>query len=279
MRQKTIQTTITFGALHIPRTDAEVLLAAICRKPREWIIAHPEESVGFVNWHVFKKMIKKRKNGFPLAYLTGKKSFYGRDFYVRLATLIPRPESEQYVPLVKAIISETSTIVDVGTGTGCIPITLAKEKIGNVHIGIDISKKALEVAELNAKKLNATILFLEGNLLEPLQDHAASADHIIITANLPYLTKEEIRSEPSIAHEPILALDGGVNGIEVYEQLLEQVRTYKNHVSSRIDVIMEINPHQVSNMQTLCARILPSGTLTIHKDVCEKDRFVMLTIA
>ena len=279
MKHTTILSVLKHATIHISRTDAEILLATILKKPREWIMSHPDSSASFVNRQVMKRMVKRRKKGLPLAYLTGKKAFYGRDFLVTKDTLIPRPETEQYVPLVQSICTPEAIIVDVGTGTGCIPITLEREQIGSAHIGIDISAAALTIATKNATRLSANVLFLQGNLLEPLAMHAASTDHLIITANLPYLTKEEILAEPTIAHEPRLALDGGANGVALYEHLLMQVKQYKERSSVRIDVIMEINPHQVQNRQALCKRIISTGRISIHQDLPKKDRFVMLTVA
>ncbi|MEK7644601.1 MAG: peptide chain release factor N(5)-glutamine methyltransferase [Patescibacteria group bacterium] len=245
--------------------DTELLLAFSLKKPREFIIAHPESELSFFEYLKFKNFLRKRKSGIPLAYIIGHKDFFGLDFLVNKHTLVPRPDTEI---LVEAVVDELiinnyppspigttdgrgkliigGTLIDVGTGTGCIPIailtalkqtnvtTVIPNLIGNPEknnkktikcFAIDISKPALRIAKKNAKKHQVDINFLQGNLLEPFANAPFSMFHdpLVITANLPYLTQEQFNEEPSIRHEPRSALVAGDNGLDLYKKLIEQV--------------------------------------------------------
>ncbi|HRH33399.1 MAG TPA: methyltransferase domain-containing protein, partial [bacterium] len=143
-------------------------------------------------------------------------------------------------------------IIDIRTGTGCLILSLLHELNKNGHeikgLALDISKKALTVAKQNAKKLNIqNITFLHSNLLSTILKKPIlfkQAKHIIILANLPYLTPQEIKKEKSISREPILALDGGKNGLELYEKLAQQINLLRQDFPIPITIICEINPRQ-----------------------------------
>jgi release factor glutamine methyltransferase len=190
-----------------PALEAEILLSAVLGKNKEYLFSHPEEKVSIWQNFIFQRIINKRLAGYSSAVLVGHKWFYGLDFVVNKNVLVPRPETELMVDEVIKIIKSESlkikNIVDVGTGSGCIIVSLAKNtrKIGvDLELyGLDISKKALKIARINAKKNNVDSCthFLYSNLLNNI-DKKIFNEPVLITANLPYLTSEQVKNSPTI---------------------------------------------------------------------------------
>ena len=187
--------------------DTLILLSYVARLPKEKILAHPEKKVTYKLKRRFLEYIKKRQKRYPLAYLVKEKEFFGYSFYVDERVLIPRPETEKIVELALKFVSKEPSkrkILEVGTGSGCIAIALAKElqkrKIPYSITATDISPSALKVAKLNAKKLRAKNLrFICTDLFKGIRGKF----HLIL-ANLPYLKPEEIEGE--LIYEPKEAL-------------------------------------------------------------------------
>lgn len=289
--KKTIQHIIKLSSYHIPLLDAELLVAHVLGKPREFVVAHPELKIGRLKDWKIGRLLKKRKAGVPLAYLTGHKEFFGLDFFVNKYVLIPRPDTELMAELVADRLQTTDNgnnvmLIDVGTGSGCIPISIMKAlKHKNLKtFAIDISKKAIKVATKNAKKHNVNITFLQGNLLEPitnqlnnLQIFQSSNLHITITANLPYLTESQYQEEPSIQHEPKFALVADNNGLALYEELFQQINSLPFILSS-LYVLLEIDPSQSDTIQTLIKTYFPNAKITLHKDLANRYRIVHIEI-
>ena len=271
--------------------DAELLLAHVLGKSREFLVAYPEYKVSkFVSWQV-NKLFKKRKRGIPLAYLTDHKEFYGLDFLVNKHVLIPRPDTEIMVDLVVNRLRTTDDgeqiiLIDVGTGSGCIPISILKDlqtyKLTNLQtFATDISRQALKVARKNAYKHNADINFLQGNLLEPiLKNHELLAMNyeLIITANLPYLTEEQFQNEPSIQHEPKSALVAKNNGLALYEELLNQIKQLLTTYYLPLTMYLEIDPSQSVQITKLIQTSLPNTSIEIKKDLARLDRVVVFSL-
>jgi release factor glutamine methyltransferase len=276
--------------------DAELTLAHVINKPREFIIAHPEHKITKTQETKYKTLIKKRAKGVPLAYLTGHKEFYGLDFAVNKYTLIPRPDTEIMVEAVIATINKQLTInneqkillVDVGTGSGCIPISILKSQSPNIQYSIfniktfviDSSLKALSVARKNAKLHQTRITFLHGNLLVPFVKtgyklHATGYRNIILTANLPYLTNQQYLSNPDLRHEPKSALVAKNNGLFYYEQLLKQITKY-SIFNIQYSIFLEIDPSQSKQIKTLINQYLPNSKIEIKKDLAGRDRVVII---
>jgi len=201
--------------------DAELLLSLALKKNKEFLYTHPEKKLSLFAKLKFGYLIGRRLKNVPLAYLTGRKEFYGYDFLVNRNVLIPRPLSEKIVELALKEIQPGFTVVDVGTGSGNILISVAlelKKKYALTEFrfyGLDISAKALKVAKQNARihKVEKQITFLESNLLEKVKNHKID----LILANLPYLEASDL-NEPSIQKEPRLALVG--NYAELFRQIL-----------------------------------------------------------
>lgn len=205
------------------RLDALVLLADEIGQDKSWILAHPEYTLQIEEFKKLSTKITQRVTHTPLAYIRGHAEFYGRDFIVNEHVLVPRPESESMIDLLKSFVagSESTSIFDIGTGSGCLAITTKLELPVMDVYGSDVSAGTLDVAKKNAKKLDADIHFLHGNLLEPIQ-HMHGQKRAIILANLPYVPVGYPVNEAA-RHEPDLALFGGEDGLDCYRLLFNQL--------------------------------------------------------
>ncbi len=204
-----------------PRLTAEVLLAHALRKDRVWLYAHGGEELSEVGWIHFGRYLHERMAGKPTQYITGRQEFYGREFRVSPAVLIPRPETEHLVEAGIAKIRPGDVVLDVGTGSGAIAVTLALETSGRV-LATDISIAALAVAAANAERLGAAVEFIAGDLASALRPQSID----VLVSNPPYVPRTD---EPGLQrevrdYEPHVALFGGPTGLEVYERLIEQAR-------------------------------------------------------
>lgn len=209
----------------VPRLDAELIAcSALGFSDRADIILHWEDRFDFT---LADEMVKKRESGTPLAYVVGFREFYGRKFKVNPNVLIPRPETEQVITSVLGIVDVLKkndiTIVDVGTGSGCIPITLKleleAEGVRTSVSAVDVSAPALETAKENAKELKADINFFYSDLLSEI-DRLPD----IITANLPYVDMSWDWTSPEIKLEPALALYSEDGGLAHIKKFLDQVQ-------------------------------------------------------
>lgn len=286
MRQ-TIRQLLQTAYREINSLDADLLLSFVIGKPREYLFTHETDSIENTFQRKFKALVKKRKLDVPFAYLTGHKEFCGLDFLVDKNTLIPRPDTELLVEevikyLKKFENSEKSLplLIDIGTGSGCIPIAIIKNNqiaASLDTVAIDISPRALEIAKKNANKHKIKIKFHQGNLLSPILKLKNNFENIIITANLPYLTEEQYKSEKSIKYEPKKALVAKKEGLALYEKLLEQIKiiSEKNNLSPAI--FMEIDPSQSMAANALILQILPNRKIKIKKDLAGQDRLIIIT--
>ena len=259
--------------------DAEVLLAFILKKDKKFLYTHPEHKPQKNRLKKFYKLIARRAKNEPVAYLTNQKEFYGLNFYVNRNVLIPRPATELLVEealnYIKKIKAKNFTICDVGTGSGAIIISLAKNikkslpKQNFKFIGADISRGALNVAQKNAKANKIKINFLKSNLLKNLTDKKIN----ILTANLPYLKNKDIKD--ALKHEPKQALSGGQNGAEIFKKLFRQISGLE--FPPKI-IILEIGDKQAKILTELAKNLLPQYQRKIKKDLCGLDRVMTLKI-
>lgn len=267
------------------RHELQILLAHALDRNQTFVLAHPEYQVGWLTQFAFYWSVIKRAYGIPLAYILKHKEFFGLDFLVNKHTLIPRPETELLVEIAMTKIHEQLIadceqkicLIDVGTGTGCIPISITaniSSKNLEVH-AIDISKSALKVATLNAKKYRAPIQFHQGHLLNPVIRSVTTTNSLIITANLPYLTRDEFYLEPSIQHEPQSALIAETGGLALYFELINQLATRaQNQNKQKISLLCEINPPQVTPLKTAILSAFPTASIQVHSDLAGLDRIV-----
>lgn len=308
--------------------DAEVLLAFVLKKDRTFILSRLDKELNNIQINKFKNLIKSRLAGWPVAYLVGKKEFFGLDLKVNKDVLIPRPETETLVELVfeyienvrshKTEIQEPLRILDLGTGSGCIIISIAHScesrnlkkdpasSAGWEYFASDISKKALAVARYNAKKHKVKIKFKQGDLLKPWQDKHFD----IIVANLPYLAK---KVDPSTKYEPKQALIARKKGLALIEKLFKQIahlrgvrpshstgfarsgrmtgsfdRTTKRPPAGQRGpkyIFVEFDPRQKNKIKKLADKLLPASPtgepnyqIKFYKDLKGSWRFALLTL-
>jgi release factor glutamine methyltransferase len=204
-----------------PRLTAEVLLAHALGQERVYLYAHPEQELSELAWIHYGRYLHQRLKGMPTQYITRRQEFYGRDFRVTSDVLIPRPETEHLVEAALARWTPGMTVVDVGTGSGAIAVTLALEKDSTV-IASDLSPSAVAVARSNAQRLNARVQFFVGDLTSAFVDGRVD----LLVCNPPYvpLTDQPVLQREVRDYEPQLALFGGPTGLELYQRLIVDAR-------------------------------------------------------
>ena len=214
---------------------AELLLLHVLGRDRAWLYAHPEEVLPGLDAHRFLSLILRRASGEPTQHITGKQEFWGLEFEVTPDVLIPRPETEHVIEVAldrlalreiragrkPTLAGDGLEIVDVGTGSGCIAVALAKELPGARVVGTDISEAALAVARRNAARNGFAdrITFLKTDLLG-----GAGVEYELVVSNPPYIGRKEKETlmREIRDHEPELALYGGEEGYEFYADLIAQ---------------------------------------------------------
>ena len=263
----------------LPPKETELLVSFLLNKSREYILTHPEIDLPPTTYKKFLNLEKKRLANWSIAVIIGEKEFYGLNFKVDKNVLVPRPETEILVDEVLNIIksqNNNSLIIDLGTGSGAIITALAKNlKLSAAkYMAVDISAQALKIAKQNARiyKLDNIIKFYQGNLLTPIIKYLDGQD-LIIAANLPYLTKAQIKNSPSIQYEPELALDGGKDGLKYYKILFKQLKRV-NYNS--LSLIIEIDPAQTTLLKALIKVNFPLVNIQTLKDYSGQNRFILL---
>lgn len=241
------------------RLDALILLEDAIGKDRSWILAHDDYDLGADQVSTLEGQISQRANRMPLAYIRGYIEFYGRRFGVTHDTLIPRPETEDLIELALTLpLPRNSHIIDIGTGSGCIAITLKAERPEWTVVATDISSSALSIAKNNAQRLLTDINIINHDLLSPPIPHLQPLKPDLITANLPYVAKDNIIS-PEAYSEPAQALFAGSDGYELIERLLPQAA---NHLASTGFLILESDPWQ---QERIISQALQYGLLVRAK--------------
>jgi len=259
--------------------DLTIILSNVINKPKEFIYAHPDFILNPKQQIKFWWLTKKYQNHYPVAYLTGHKEFFGLDFSVTPDTLIPRPDTEIMVAEAIKILNENQncTLIDMGTGSGCIPISILKNIKNTVPaIAVDISRAALNVAHKNAKKHQVKIDFRIGNLFAPIKSKDLS-ENLLITANLPYLTLNQTTNEQSIKREPWSALYGGYDGLEFYRQLIDQITNFcKTKKPNKIWLLLEIDPTQHETLKNIITQKIPTAKIKTQLDLAGLERLIIL---
>lgn len=226
-----------------PKLDAEIILCHTLRCSRTHLLAHDDELLTLRQLEIADARLQLRLDRTPVAYIIGHKEFYGRSFTVSPATLIPRPESEMIITLLKELFMQTTLpvhdsvtrLIDVGTGSGCLGIT-AKLEIPELDVTLaDISRHALTVAEKNTKICKVDVSIIRSDLL---MSYPFRPNYII--ANLPYVDPEW-ECSPETAHEPELALFASDNGLSLIYKLIEQASTQLQPSGT---LLLEADPRQ-----------------------------------
>ena len=252
-----------------PKALAKRILAFLLKKDVSYLAIHPEEIVETKIETDFNEAIQKKQEGIPLQYITNMQEFMGINFYVDENVLIPRPDTEVLVEEVIKLAKEKENIaiLDMCTGSGAIAIALA-EYLTNAKItASDKSKKALGVAQKNAKNTKASIQFIESDLFGNIKDKFD-----IIVSNPPYIESDVIKClDKEVQKEPMMALDGGKDGLDFYRKIAKQARAYLNEDGY---LALEIGYNQKEKVKELLKK---EGYREIYskKDFGDNDRIVI----
>lgn len=248
--------------------EAEWLLSYVLGHHMEWISMHSKTALTPTYEKHFFKLIAKRIAHHPVAYLTGSSRFFDRDFFVTQDTLIPRPATEELVEAVLARLAKNpvATIIDVGTGSGCLAVTLALEQPRARILATDISQPALLVAKKNADnyRVRDRIQFLHTDALPTLSELSEST---IIVANLPYIPTNDIATlSPDIKNfEPHTALDGGHDGLDLYKKLLCDIKNAAPKFP--LALFFEILPEQFAQLSLFLKKLSTQATIAPIKNI------------
>ncbi len=267
------------------RTASRELWAWLMNESPVWVASHGAEIIPTSVNRRFLRLRTRLETGEPIAYVIGFAPFCGRRFRVSRATLIPRPETEELVDLVLALPNDT-LFVDIGTGSGCIGVSLALARGPERVILTDRSRRALRIAEGNAQShLGAAVkrlARLQGSLFfRVLQREILrrAPKRLVIVANLPYLPLSDRKTlaRGVTAFEPSLALYGGPRGDELVRRLLKQVRRFQNaHPAMLTSVFLEIDPPQAELLLKEAASLFPTHRSEIVRDGFGRERFLVI---
>lgn len=253
--------------------EARVLVETALDRSRVWVYQHPEASLEQDQHRRLLRLVERRQGGEPLAYILGAREFYGRSFLVDSRVLVPRQDTEMLLERALAFArGHPSRIVDVGTGSGILGISLALELPLARVVLIDRSADALAVAKANARRhaVDERISLVHGDLLTGL---GGPVD--LVVANLPYVPSDEIdRLQPEVRREPRLALDGGPDGLEVYRRLFVEAPSM---LSRRGALFAEIGDGQGTAAIGLARERFPEYDVLIHPDLEGRDRVLAIT--
>lgn len=263
----------------LPPQEIDQLLAVSLHRSLEYIYKNPKKELSLSAVKTFDKLWRLRQENYSLARLRGYQEFYGLKFLVNKHTLIPRPASETLIKEALKFLAKqkNSKVIDIGTGSGCLIITLAKNFSAAEYFAVDISASALAVAKTNARKHlsrqkfstdKLKIKFIKSNLWSKIPKLKFN----LIVANLHYLTKEQLK-EPSIKREPLTALYGGQNGLKYYEKLLAKIKKF---LADQYEILLEIDPPQVADIKNLIKKYLPQANIEILKDLNKDNRVVKI---
>lgn len=277
----TIQEALAYGRSQLRHTsptaqlDARLLLQHILGISHSYLIAHDDEELTVTQARQYQTLVSRAGQKEPVPYLIGHAPFYGLDFLVTPAVLIPRPETEQLVDAALAWARNRQTsslyVVDVGTGSGCIAVVLAGN-LPQAHVdAVDISPDALALARQNAQRLAPDrIHFHQGSLLAPIRHQPD-----LVIANLPYVGDEEWTTldDGVKLYEPVLALKGGPSGLELIRELLQQARSRLNTGGA---IFLEVGWRQGSAVRQLAQSYFPEAQAEIIPDYAGHDRIVAI---
>ena len=259
-----------------PHLVALILLAHVLQRPKTWVLAHPEAQLNPDQKAHLERLVRRLQAGEPLPYLTGKQAFYGLDFAVSPAVLIPRPETELLVEQALSWLDahpEAKNTLDVGTGSGCIAITLATRKPRLTITAIDLSPEALNIARQNAEthQVNEQITLKQADLLS-----SGNQTFDLVCANLPYIPSAKLEQGNTLGFEPTLALDGGADGLSLIRRLLERLPPRLN---SPALVLLETEATLGAETLALAKTAFPQAEVKLLQDLAGLDRLVRIEIS
>lgn len=264
------------AGIETARLDAEVLLRHVSGLDRAGLFLRLPDPVPAPTEPAFDALVARRMGGEPVAYITGRREFMGLPFRVAPGVLIPRPETELLVEWALALLRTRppATVVDVGTGSGAIAVSLAALGGPGVRvIATDVCPAALAIARDNAAVLldaaqQSRIEFRQGSLLEPIDEPVD-----IVLANLPYLTPEQVDGNPDLTAEPRLALDGGSDGLDLVRDLIADLPRVMAPGGA---AGLELDPSQTATVEELLRDLFPGRVVRTIRDLAGLPRHVVM---
>ncbi len=254
--------------------DGEILLQKAIKKDRKFLILNPEKNIKKSKVQLFKSLVRRRQKGEPISYIINKKEFWNNNFYINNDVLIPRPDSETLVEQVLKIYDKNAkkNILDIGTGSGCLLLAILKERDNFFGTGIDISKKALNVASFNAKvhQLSNRVKFYNSDV-----DKFLLGKYDLIISNPPYIENYRLKylDRGIISYEPRIALDGGHDGCSKVKNVIYRTSSL---LKKNGKLILEIG----FNQKKVVLNILKKNSFFVNKvqkDYGMNDRCIICT--
>ena len=268
---------LSVQGIETPGLDASLLLAFVLNKNRSSLIAAAADSITEESLEAFHRLIERRLAGECVAYITGKKEFYGLEFHVNPSVLVPRPETETLVEAALRLTGGSDTpirVLDLCTGSGAAAIAL-KHTIPELEVwATDISGEALETAKTNAARLLSpnSITFLQGNLYDAFQPSMMPPyPFSIIVNNPPYIPSAELSMLPAeVQKEPVIALNGGSEGLDIIKKIIFRAPEF---LSSGGFLLLEADPRQMNKISALLKEAGFSDIQT-HNDLSGRERVI-----
>ncbi|MDA9615825.1 peptide chain release factor N(5)-glutamine methyltransferase [Candidatus Pelagibacter sp.] len=257
-----------------PQLDCEILLSSSIKRDKKYIILNPTEPLNSEQLDKFKSLIERRKKGEPIAYIINKKEFWKNEFFVNKNVLIPRPDTELIIEQALKIYPKESQlqVLDIGTGSGCILLSILKERQKFYGTGIDISKKSINVSKYNAKQLNLTnrVKFFNSSI-----DNFEIGKYDLVVSNPPYIELKNLRylENDVVNFEPKLALSGGLDG---FSKIRKVINKTKDLIKKNGKFILEIGFKQKDKVK----KILKEDGFYVNKaikDYGNNDRCIIST--
>ncbi len=264
-----------------PELDAQLIIAHALNKPRTWILAHPETRLTSPQLDSVERAVSRLKAGEPLPYVIGHWEFFGLDFDLTPDVLIPRPETELLVERAVACLQSTpgaQSVADIGTGSGCIAVSLAIHVPELQVMATDISPKALAVAQHNARKFHVEhqIEFIECDLLPLSSASLRSSSFDLICANLPYIPTQTLHSLTIYGREPSLALDGGSDGLDLTRRLIALAPKW---LAPGGRILLEIEATIGTSALSLAYDYFSEAEIHLHQDLTGRDRLLEIQLS
>ena len=262
------------NSIKSPYLDSEILMAKAVNKDRKYLLLNSDRYLEDKDLNFFQRLIKKRSLGKPIAYLTNKKFFWDSEFVVSNDTLIPRPDTELIIEKVLKLTSNKKkmNVLEIGIGSGCILLSILKEKKNFYGTGIDISKSCLKISKLNAIKLKVSSKL---KLYKSNVDKFTLGKYDLIISNPPYIKKSKLKYlEKDVAKfEPKLALDGGIDGLS---EIRKVIKKSSELIKKNGKFLLEIGFDQKSKVINLLKK---EGFYinSTHKDLAKNDRCIICT--
>ena len=256
-----------------PLLKIRILVASVLNKPKEYIMAHSEDKLDEVHEKKILEGIEQLMNYVPIQYITNNQEFMKLNFFVNQNVLIPRSDTEILVEeVINTYKNEPVKILDMCTGSGCIAISLKKYMQNSEVCGIDISKEALKVAQLNAKNNNVDVKFKCSDMFTDIKNK----DFDVIVSNPPYIKTQVINSlDREVKNEPIIALDGGEDGLYFYKKIIKEAF---NFLTDNGMIFLEIGYDQKEDVENLLKENKNYSEIKTIQDLSGNDRCVIAKV-